>query len=107
MLIIIDTLQMVRPIHDATYANDYRDLPVLKRLADRLGLAILLVHYLWKEEAEDAFHRIYGTTAISIAVDSSFTLMEEQRGNGRAKLTCISRDIKYRELELERNVDNV
>ncbi len=107
VLVIIDTLQMVRPIHDATYANDYRDLSVLKRLADRLGLAILLIHHLRKEKAEDVFHRISGTTAISGAVDSSFTLVEERRGSGRAKLTCIGRDIEYRELELERNADNV
>ena len=107
MLVIIDTLQMVRPIHDATYANDYRDLSVLKRLADKHGLAILLIHHLRKEKAEDVFHRISGTTAISGAVDSSFTLVEEKRGSGRAKLTCIGRDIEYRELELERNSDNV
>lgn len=107
VLIIIDTLQMIRPIHDATYANDYRDLSVLKRLADRLDLAVLLIHHLRKEKAEDVFHRISGTTAISGAVDSSFTLVEEQRGSGRAKLTCIGRDIEYRELELERNGDNV
>ena len=107
VLVIIDTLQMVRPIHDATYANDYRDLSVLKRLADRLGLAILLIHHLRKEKAEDVFHRISGTTAISGAVDSSFTLVEERRGCGRAKLTCIGRDIEYRELELARNSDNV
>ena len=30
VLVIIDTLQMVRPVHDATYANDYRDLSVLE-----------------------------------------------------------------------------
>ena len=107
VLVIIDTLQMVRPIHDTTYANDYRDLSVLKQLADRLGLAILLIHHLRKEKAEDVFHRISGTTAISGAVDSSFTLVEERRGSGRAKLTCIGRDIEYRELELERNGDNV
>ena len=107
VLIIIDTLQMIRPIHDATYANDYRDLSVLKRLADRLGLAVLLIHHLRKEKAEDVFHRISGTTAISGAVDSSFTLVEERRGSGRAKLTCIGRDIEYQELELERNGDNV
>ena len=106
-LVIIDTLQMVRPIHDATYANDYRDMSVLKRLADRLGLAILLIHHLRKEKAEDVFHRISGTTAISGAVDSNFTLVEKRRGSGRAKLTCIGRDIEYRELELERNADNV
>lgn len=107
VLVIIDTLQMVRPIHDATYANDYRDMSVLKRLADRLGLAILLIHHLRKEKAEDVFHRISGTTAISGAVDPNFTLVEKRRGSGRAKLTCIGRDIEYRELELERNADNV
>ena len=107
VLVIIDTLQMVRPIHDATYANDYRDLSVLKRLADKHGIAILLIHHLRKEKAEDVFHRISGTTAISGAVDSSFTLVEERRGSGRAKLSCVGRDIEYRELMLERNGENV
>ena len=107
MLVIIDTLQMVRPIHDATYANDYRDLSVLKRLADKHGIAILLIHHLRKETADDVFNRISGTTAISGAVDSSFILVEERRGSGRAKLSCIGRDIEYRELTLERNGENV
>ena len=107
VLVIIDTLQMVRPIHDATYANDYRDLSVLKRLADKHGIAILLIHHLRKEKAEDVFHRISGTTAISGAVDSSFTLVEDRRGSGKATLSCIGRDIEYRELTLERNAENV
>ena len=107
VLVIIDTLQMVRPAHDATYANDYRDLSVLKRLADKHGIAILLIHHLRKEKAEDVFHRISGTTAISGAVDSSFTLVEEKRGSGRARLTCVGRDIEYRELELRRGEENV
>ena len=107
VLVIIDTLQMIRPIHDATYANDYRDLSVLKRLADKHGIAILLIHHLRKEKAEDVFHRISGTTAISGAVDSSFTLVEEKRGSGRARLTCVGRDIEYRELELRRGEENV
>ena len=107
VLVIIDTLQMVRPVHDATYANDYRDLSVLKRLADKHGIAILLIHHLRKEKAEDVFHRISGTTAISGAVDSSFTLVEEKRGSGKARLTCVGRDIEYRELELRRGEENV
>ena len=96
-----------RPVHDATYANDYRDLSVLKRLADKHGIAILLIHHLRKETADDVFNRISGTTAISGAVDSSFTLVEDRRGSGKAKLSCIGRDIEYRELSLERNVENV
>ena len=96
-----------RLYHAVTYANDYRDLSVLKRLADKHGIAILLIHHLRKEKAEDVFHRISGTTAISGAVDSSFTLVEEKRGNGRARLTCVGRDIEYRELELRRGEENV
>ncbi len=98
-LIIIDTLQMIRGTNcDNTYANDYRDLSTLKQLADAHGIAILLIHHLRKEKADDVFNRISGTTAISGAVDSSFTLVEEQRGSGRARLSCIGRDIEYREL---------
>ena len=107
VLVIIDTLQMVRPARDATYANDYRDLSALKRIADAHGIAILLIHHLRKETADDVFNRISGTTAISGAVDSSFTLVEERRGSGRAKLSCVGRDIEYRELMLERNGENV
>ena len=108
VLIIIDTLQKVRGVkNDNAYANDYRDLSLLKRIADQHGTAILLIHHLRKEGDEDVFNRISGTTAISGAVDSSFTLVEDKRGSGRAKLSCIGRDIEYREMELERNEDNV
>ena len=53
VLVIIDTLQMVRPVRDATYANYYRDLSTLKQIADAHGIAILLIHHLRKETAED------------------------------------------------------
>ena len=62
---------------------------------------------LRKEPSEDVFSRISGTTAISGAVDSSFTLINSNHGSGRAKLFCIGRDIEYREISLERNGDNV
>ena len=108
VLVIIDTLQMIRGAgYDNTYANDYRDLSALKRIADAHGIAILLIHHLRKELADDVFSRISGTTAISGAVDSSFTLVEDKRGSGKAKLSCIGRDIEYRELTLERNTENV
>ena len=108
VLIIIDTLQMVRrPGIDLSYANDYADLTILKKLADRHGIAILLIHHLRKQKDADPFNRISGTTGLSGAVDGSFTLVEEKRGSGRATLTCIGRDIEYRELELRRNESNI
>ena len=108
-LVVIDTLQRIRTGSDSgnPYANDYRDLSVLKHIADTHSIAILLIHHLRKELADDVFSRISGTTAISGAVDSSFTLIEDKRGSGKATLSCIGRDIEYRELTLERNAENV
>ena len=107
-LIIIDTLQMIRGTnYDNTYANDYRDLSALKKVADKHAIAILLIHHLRKEFADDVFNRISGTTGISGAVDSSFTLIEDKRGSGKAKIHCIGRDIEYREIELTRSADNI
>jgi hypothetical protein len=93
--------------YDNTYANDYRDLSILKKLADKHGVAIMLIHHLRKENTDDVFNRISGTTGVQGAVDSSFTLIEDKRGSGKAKLSCIGRDIEYREITLERNEDNV
>ncbi len=108
VLIIIDTLQMIRNTSkDNNYASDYSDLTILKRLADKYGIAILLIHHLRKENDKDPFNRISGTTGIQGAVDSSFILVEETRGSGVATLSCIGRDIDYREIKLKRDEDNV
>ncbi|MBU5425059.1 helicase RepA family protein [Tissierella pigra] len=108
VLIIIDTLQMIRNTSkDHNYANDYSDLTILKNLADKYGIAILLIHHLRKEYDKDPFNRISGTTGIQGAVDSSFILVEESRGSKMATLSCVGRDIDYREIKLERNEDNI
>lgn len=108
VLIIIDTLQMIRNTgKDFNYANDYSDLTILKKLADKYGIAILLIHHLRKEYDKDPFNRISGTTGIQGAVDSSFILIEETRGSGLATLSCVGRDIDYREIRLKRGEDNI
>ncbi len=108
VLIIIDTLQMIRNTSkDHNYANDYSDLTILKNLADKYGIAILLIHHLRKEYDKDPFNRISGTTGIQGAVDSSFILVEESRGSKVATLSCVGRDIDYREIKLERDEDNI
>ena len=108
VLVIIDTLQMVRTVsYETSYANDYRELSALKKVADKHSVAILLIHHLRKETDTDTFNRISGTTALQGAVDSSFTMVESQRGSGKALLSCVGRDIVYRELELKRNGENV
>ena len=108
VLVIIDTLQMIRGAgYDNTYANDYRDLSVLKHIADAHGIAILLVHHLRKMNDDDPMNMISGTTGLSGATDSNFVLRKSQRRENTATLYCTGRDIEYRELTLERNAENV
>ena len=108
-LIVIDTLQRIRTAgNDANpYASDYRDIGVLKALADKHRIAILLIHHLRKMNDDDPMNMISGTTGLSGATDSNFVLRKSQRRENTATLYCTGRDIPYRELALERNAENV
>ena len=105
VLVVIDTLQRIRGTGNEAnpYASDYRDLGVLKELADRCRIAILLIHHLRKREDEDPMNMISGTMGISGATDSNFVLRKDKRSSQTATLYCTGRDIPYRELSLEFN----
>lgn len=102
-LIVIDTLQRIRGgVNDANpYASDYRDLGILKELADKHRIAILLIHHLRKMNDDDPMNMISGTTGISGATDTNFVLRKSKRNSNSATLYCTGRDIEYRELSLE------
>jgi hypothetical protein len=103
VLIVIDTLQRIRKAStDANpYASDYRDIGILKQLADKHRIAILLIHHLRKMNDDDPMNMISGTTGISGATDSNFVLKKDKRSGNAATLYCVGRDIEYRELQLE------
>ena len=106
-LVVIDTLQRIRTVSNdvSPYANDYRDIGVLKALADRHHIAVLLVHHLRKLGDDDPMNMISGTTGLSGATDSNFVLRKSKRRENTATLYCTGRDIAYRELSLEFNSD--
>ena len=101
-LIVIDTLQKIRDIvpDSTSHASDYRDLSMLKNLADKHHIAILLVHHLRKMKDDDPMNMISGTNGISGATDSNFVLKRKDRSSPRAELHCTGRDIESRVLEL-------
>lgn len=103
VLVVIDTLQRIRKVNtDANpYASDYRDIGILKQLADKHRIAILLIHHLRKMNDDDPMNMISGTTGISGATDSNFVLKKDKRSSNSATLFCVGRDIEYRELQLE------
>lgn len=101
VLVVVDTFQMVRGnANDPSYGSDYQDMQRLKRIADKYGITILLVHHLRKQGDRDPVNRLSGTTGISGALDAVFVLDRKDRAQNAALLVCTGRDIEYRELEL-------
>ena len=102
-LVVIDTLQRVRGTGSDSnlYANDYQDIGLLKRLADRRQIAILLIHHLRKLHDDDPMNMISGSTGLSGAADSTFVLQKSSRLANIASLHCTGRDIPDRTLKLE------
>ena len=102
-LVVIDTLQRVRGTGSDSnlYANDYQDIGILKQLADRRHIAILLIHHLRKLHDDDPMNMISGSTGLSGAADSTFVLQKSSRLANVASLHCTGRDIPDRTLKLE------
>ena len=102
-LVVIDTLQRVRSAggDGNLYANDYQDIGLLKKLADKRHIAILLLHHLRKLHDDDPMNMISGSTGLSGAADSTFVLQKSSRLANIASLHCTGRDIPDRILKLE------
>ena len=78
VFVAVDTFQIVRNNSiDTSYANDYEEIRILKRLADELDICLLLVHHLRKQGDSDPFNKLTGTTGIVGAVDTAFVLDNE------------------------------
>ena len=99
-IVVIDTLQKVRNESESGYSSDYKELSVLKSLADKLGVAIVLVHHTRKCSDSDPFNMISGSTGLSGCVDGSMVLIESKRGSRKAKLYCVGRDIENQEINV-------
>ena len=105
-IIFIDTLQKIcSDSPDSNYATDYKELSVLKTIADKHSVAIVLVHHLRKTKDSDPFNMISGTTGLSGCVDGSFVLSESKRGSRAATLYCVGRDIENLEIELRFDIE--
>ena len=95
-LIVIDTLQKVRTaLMDANpYAADYKDISILKSLADKHGSTIIAVQHLRKQFDNDPHAMVTGSTGLLGAADGSYVLKKEKVGDDTAKLFIRGRDIE-------------
>ena len=108
-LIIIDTLQKVRDVggDNYSYANDYEIINSIKKISDRHGICIIIVHHTRKQNAEDKFDMISGTTALLGAADGGFILQKEKRTSNNATLEISGRDQPDQKLYLVRNTQTL
>ena len=104
-LVIIDTLQKVRAVSSETYsyARDYEVIGQLKRFAESRGVCLILVHHTRKQQADDVFEMISGTTGLLGCADGAFILKKAKRTDLAATLEIVSRDQPDQLLHLTRN----
>lgn len=102
-LIVIDTLQKIRGNENDkySYSNDYDVITILKEIADRHNICILVVHHTRKQEATDIFDTISGTNGLLGAADGSLIINKDKQADSRAKMAVSGRDIPYQELTIE------
>jgi hypothetical protein len=100
-LVVIDTLQRVRPRETAAtlYGQDYETLAPLADLAAARRVNILVVHHTRKAATEDALDAVSGTTGLTAAADAVLVLARG-RGERTGQLTVMGRDVEERTLAL-------
>ena len=93
--IIIDTLARFagpRSGQGYSYSDDYRMITEFKETADRLSVSIILVHHTRKQDSDDPFQTISGTTGVAAPADTSIVL-KRSPGQADAELHFEGRDI--------------
>ena len=109
-LIVIDTLQTVKgntKKNESAYADDYRQMRILKQFADKHSICVLLVHHLKKGKGEgDVFERISGTNGIFGSVDTALVMQKNTRGDKETTLHITGRDVIAEDMVLEFNKDS-
>ena len=104
-LLFIDTLQMVRDNVSAkvnAYAQDYKDLSSLKKIADNHGICIFVVHHTRKErDGGNIFNDMTGSTGIMGVADTGMILRKEDRFGDNATLCVTGREVEEKKLKMQ------
>ena len=104
-LLFIDTLQMVRDNVSAkvnAYAQDYKDLSSLKKIADNHGICIFVGHHTRKErDGGNIFNDMTGSTGIMGVADTGMILRKDERFGDNATLCITGRDVEEKKLKMQ------
>jgi hypothetical protein len=82
-LVILDTLAGIRPERrglESVYDGDYRALQELHDWANKLGIAVVVLHHTRKMEADDPLDSISGSLGLAGCADTSLVLNRSSQG---------------------------
>ena len=84
------------------YAQDYKDLSGLKKLADDHGICIFVVHHTRKErDSSNIFNDMTGSTGILGVADTGMILRKDDRFGDCATLCITGRDVEEKKLKMQ------
>jgi hypothetical protein len=100
--VAIDVLAKVRKPtgKQQVYEADYEALADLTKLANEIGIAIIMVHHTRKMAADDLMETVSGSFGVSGAVDTILVMANTTSG---AVLDVRGRDVESKELAIEFN----
>lgn len=104
-LIVIDIFQKIRgSLKEGTlYANDCKEMGLIKAFADKYNIAIVLVHHAKKGFELDPQDYISGTNGIAGTADTNLILKRHHRYESIADFSVNGRDVSAREMQLSLN----
>lgn len=104
-LIIVDTLQHLRPTSDGrrnVYHEDYDFVHPIAQFGRDTDTSILLVHHLNKLENGDELDKVSGSTGLTGAVENVM-ILDRARGESKATLSVRPREDREEDFKLDFN----
>ncbi len=104
-VVFVDVLEKFRDIgrgEDENYRAAYQVISLIKALADKHGIAIVVAHHARKAKSADDLDIVLGSTGFVAAADT-ILVMKRARGENNAALFVTGRDVEEQYLSLSRS----
>ena len=103
--VFVDTLQRVSGVEDNNnYSETYTAVNGLKQIADKYGIAVVVVHHTSKTVRSDFLHSVMGSVGLTGAADTIIAV-ERQRGQNIGIMRVTGRDVDEVEIALRFDSD--
>ena len=106
-LIIVDVFQMIRQPakkNQTGYDRDYDDFKILKQIADKHNIGVMLIHHTRKmRDPSDVFNELSGSVGVMGALDCAWVIAKDDRYSEEAALHITGRDMKPQQLKIKFN----